>query len=85
MNLPYGLIAHVKHDTTPPRTELVKMTLSPCLPKHQKSGSKIHQHVFPDSGASICLANFKHLQHMNLSPSKLIPRFKKVTAVAAET
>ena len=80
----HGLIAHVKHNTAP-RTELIKMALSPCLPTHQKPGSTVHQHVFPDSGASICLANFNHISQMNLSPSDLLPCSKRVTAVGGST
>ena len=43
------------------------------------------QHAFPDSGASICLANFNHILQMNLSPSDLLPSFKRVTAVGGST
>lgn len=80
----HGLIAHIKHQTST-RTELIKMALSPCLPKHQKPGSTIHQHALPDSGARICLAHFQHISQMNLLSSELIPCSKKVTAVGGST
>ena len=66
------------------KTELINMTLLPCLPRHQKSSSTLHR-VFPDSGASICLANFEHISQMNISPSDLIPCSRRVTVVGGST
>ena len=83
----HGLIAHVQQETKPKyqnRVELINMTMSPCLPRHQKSKSIVQQ-VFPDSGASLCLANFTHISRMNLSPSELIPCSKRVTVVGGST
>ena len=37
--------------------------------------------VFPDNGASICLAGTQHIKNLNLSPADLIPCNKQVTAV----
>ena len=86
----HGLIAHVQQEATiklpkqPNRSELINVTMAPCLPNHIKS-DPIEQQVFPDSGASLCLANFKHTSRLNLSPSDLIPCSKKVTAVGGST
>ena len=37
--------------------------------------------IFPDSGASICLAGPQHLKKLNVNPQALIPCRKRVTAV----
>ena len=83
-----ALIASVwynaKTDTYIPKSntsvEQIDVTLSPCLPQHRKS-SPIVMKVFPDSGASICLAGTQHIKNLNLSPADLIPCNKQVTAV----
>ena len=86
----HGLIAHVQQEATtkPPKqynsVELINITMSSCLPKHQKS-KPVEQQVFPDSGASLCLASFKHISPMNLSLSDLIPYSQRVTAIGGST
>ena len=41
--------------------------------------------IFPDSGASICLAEYQHLSQMGLATSELIPCKKVITAVGGFT
>ena len=41
--------------------------------------------IFPDSGASICLAGYRHLSQMGLATSELIPCKKVITAVGGFT
>ena len=41
----------------------------------------VYMQVFPDSGASICLAGLHHLQDLKIKESDLIPCQKRVRAV----
>ena len=41
--------------------------------------------VFPDNGASICLAGFEHLNQMGLTENNLIPSDKTVQTVGGFT
>ena len=64
--------------------EQINIALTPCLPQHQKTPPIVTK-VFPDSGASICLAGTSHLAKFNLTSSDLIPCNRKVTVVGGST
>lgn len=66
------------------RVVLINITVSSCMPKHQKP-KPIEQQVFPDCGVSLCPASFKNISQLNLSPSDLIPCSQRVTAVGGST
>ena len=65
-------------------TEQIECTIRPG---HAKSESQtpITTTVFPDSGATICLAGPQHLAPLGVSLSELIPTNKKITVVGGST
>ena len=48
---------------------------------NNKKSNPVYMHVFPDSGASICLAGTQHLQNLNRTENDLTPSQKRVRAV----
>ena len=48
---------------------------------NNKKSNPVYMHVFPDSGASICLAGTQHLQNLNRTENFLTPNQKRVRAV----
>ena len=83
-----ALIASVEYDqgsntftTTSLRSiEEIPAILSPSLPRHQHI-NPVKMNIFPDSGASICLAGPQHMAKFNLDAHDLIPCYKQVKAV----
>ena len=62
----------------------IRVSISPSLPRlqqHPPSSCK----VFPDSGASICLAGTIHLPELNIKREQLIPCSKQITVVGGST
>ena len=57
--------------------------LTPCTSCNKYSDPSATLQIFPDSGASICLAGPQHLEKLrvSVSPDELIQCFKRVTAV----
>ena len=84
-----ALIASVEYDqdsntftTTTALTSIeeIPAILSPSLPRHQHI-NPVKMNIFPDSGASICLAGPQHMAKFNLDTHDLIPCYKQVKAV----
>ena len=82
-----ALIARVTYDfrsksfkSTQPNIDEIPVLISSTLPKH-KHCSPTSVHIFPDSGASICLAGPQHIKMMNIKLSELLPCRKQVRAV----
>ena len=84
-----ALIASVEYDqdsdtftttTTFTSIEEIPSIFSPSLPRHQHI-NPVKMNVFPDSGASICLAGPQHIAKFNLETHDLIPCYKQVKAV----
>ena len=50
------------------------------LPRHQHI-NPVKMNIFPDSGASVCLAGPQHIAKFNLDTHDLIPCYKQVKAV----
>ena len=74
-----GLIAKLSNNTN---IEQIDVTLKPCLAHHHHGvPNSVTMKVFPDSGASICLAGPQHITALDLSTDELIPCSKTVTAV----
>ncbi len=91
-----ALIAHLSFDknsdtftsNSGPMTEEISATLTAFTPnKDPRDPDKIPIHsgkrcrIFPDSGASICIAGPRHLENLGLSRKHLIPSKKIVRAV----
>ena len=83
-----ALIASVEYDqdsdiftttTTLTSIEEIPAILSPSLPRHQHI-NPVKMNIFPDSGASICLAGPQHIAKFNLDTHDLIPCYKQVKA-----
>ena len=76
-----NLIAHVHYDQqkevftnpTRPHMEEIHVTVSPNSEKFTQS-MPTSMKVFPDSGASICIAGLKHLSLLNINRNELIGR-----------
>ena len=62
----------------------IDVSMSPSLPHHKKTPPVIMK-VFPDSGASICLASTAHLAAFKLTAEQLLPCSKTVTVVGGST
>ena len=62
----------------------INVSISPSLPRLQQH-PPANCKVFPDSGASICLAGTVHLRELNLEKKQLIPCFKQITVVGGST
>jgi len=84
-----NLIAHVKYDPTTdtfasaantPLDE-VPATIIPLIPDHSNIQTTNKLNVFPDSGASICIAGVIHLEQLNVSIQKLTPCTERIEAV----
>ena len=84
-----ALIASAEYDqdsdtftatTTFTSTEEIPAILSPSLPRHQHI-NPVKMNIFPDIGASICLAGPQHIAKFNLDAHDLIPCYKQVKAV----
>ena len=60
--------------------EEIPAIVKSTLPKHSHN-SPVQISIFPDSGASICLAGPQHMNMMNIVPHELIPCQKQVRAV----
>ena len=84
-----ALIASVEYDqdsdtftttTTLTSTEEIPAILSPSLPLHQHI-NPVKMNIFPDSGASMCLAGPQHIAKFNQDTNDLIPCYKQVKAV----
>ena len=60
--------------------EEIHAVLSSSLPRHQHI-NPVKMNVFPDSGASICLAGPQHIAKFNLDTYDLIPCYKHVKEV----
>lgn len=74
-----GLIAKL---STNANVEQIDVKISPCLERHRQTCPQpVTVNVFPDSGASICLAGLQHLSTMGLSADALLPCTKTVTVV----
>ena len=83
-----ALIARVTHHNpiaSPPTPHSengeINATLSPSLPRHQHKSAPTNMKIFPDSGATVCLANPQHIAQLNLTTQDLIPCTKIVTVV----
>ena len=80
-----ALIAHVSYDcknasyTQNSNVAEIKAALQPLLPSQEYSAKELQ--IFPDTGATICLAGHQHLQQLNFSLNQLIPCHKEVKAV----
>ena len=82
------LLAHVKYDanrdhfTSPNQSSVDEI---PAVLTVKSNNSLSHaptpMTVFPDSGASICLAGSKHLPALGITPQQLIPCSKRISAV----
>jgi len=57
----------------------INVSMSPSLPRRQKSPTICK--VFPDSGASICLAGTSHLSKLNIQKTQLILCSQQITVV----
>ena len=67
--------------TVPPSAPReIPVILSLCLPQ-QQSMPHVEMTIFPDSGASVCLAGSQHFAKFNLDTKDLIPCHKQVSAV----
>ena len=80
------LIAHVHYneysDTfSTPNEDVVEIAAKLTHMSSQKETPSAHLTIFPDSGATICVAGTKHIAALNLQPSQLHPCNKRVTAV----
>ena len=76
-----GLVGRISSDTN---TDLIDLTLVPCLKRHQNSVPTTMK-VFPDSGADVCLASPEHITALNLSTDELLPCHKPIGAVGGFT
>ena len=80
-----ALIAHVRYNhgsdiyTSPTMAEEIPASINPALPRHQHRCASVK--IFPDSGASICIAGLEHLHALGITQSDLVPCIKRVTAV----
>ena len=81
-----NLVAHVKYNpqqdsftSATDSADLVTATMSPKLSACKSRSATVQ--LFPDSGASICLAGPQHLDAVNVQLKELIPCNKKVVAV----
>ena len=62
-------------------TQEIPMQLTPTTQSKSPAGTTNTALVFPDSGASICLASPQHLQKLGVDPQSLIPSTRQVKAV----
>ena len=80
-----AFIASVEYDensdmlTTTATVKEIPAILSPSLPQHQHI-SPVKMNIFPDSGASTCLACPQHIEKFNLDTRDLIPCYKQVNS-----
>ena len=77
------LIAHVRYDEnkklySTPTEDIVEIPAQLSI-RNQKGNSTVS--IFPDSGATICVAGTKHISALNLKSSQLRPCKKQVSAV----
>ena len=78
-----GLIAHVKYQTdgdtftSANAIQEIQAHLTPDM----KGATTVPLHIFPDSGANICLAGPKQLTHLGLASHQLLPCNKRVKTV----
>ena len=82
------LIAHIKHNLTndtytPASPTSSNEIFASITPGHFNSINidSITLPVFPDSGASICLAGTEHLKLLNIDLKELIPSSKRISVV----
>ena len=83
-----NLVAHVKYNTTlatytPTSNHNLEEIYATLVARisNQKNSKQANMLIFPDSGASICLAGPQHLIPLGIDMNDLIPCNKSVTAV----
>ena len=87
-----NLIAHVQYDETRNEytiasTQLVEEIPAQVTPLNHSAtnkSSKLMQ-IFPDSGATICIAGTQHMAKLGLTEHDLIPCRKRIVAVGGST
>ena len=87
------MIAHVQYDAhkdtyttlSNNNIEEIPATITQLLSRNTSSTRCTKLNIYPDSGASICLAGPKHLAALGVKPHTLLPCHKKVTAVGGST
>ena len=62
-------------------TQEINMQLTPTTRLKKPSGKTCTISVFPDSGASLCLAGPQHITKLGIDPDSLIPSQRRVKAV----
>ena len=83
-----NLITHVQYDETKNEytiasTHVVEEIPAQVTPLNRSATSKTPKlmQIFPDSGATICIAGTKHMDKLGLTETDLVPCRKKIVAV----